>query len=496
MTRYGMIKMMGKLEWTTNEIENFDSFKAAMQSIVKNSNRVKVSLQTRRHYLSALRQYLQFVNSEEGLTKEINPNDLIKEAHSDIEGTKDKIRLFFLWLQGEPVEGFKPREKSMRKTSACVRAYAQMRGFYTNNGIAFGKWKTPSLADMKKEAIENDVSTPFFKLDRKRKIFLDRGMVKQFLTNLKLRDATIFLAALSSSHDSGDILSLNVGDIRKQKDRERFFWDEQRGKTGVRFKTFFSVEATDYIRRYLKQERQGAEDNEPLFVYGTRLKGQIKATEKRMKPQHLSSVYRDSARKMGMPVGNGYQNPFRPKRLRHIFRTACTHAHIDEGYINAFMGHRTSVSKDYLEKDLAFLEFEYSKAEPFLTVYGVGGTEGLEKLETDLAEWKGMYADLKVKVDGLEIAVENLTENFNKNVKVEANDLFQRWLKELYGEEQEAIKEEQEWKEGKEKEVYPSPQKAEKEKISEKVSKIDETTKEEKTKPKLTYREEILGTKD
>ena len=476
MTRYGMIKMVGK----AREIWEYDSFKAAMQSIIENSNRATVSKSTRKNYIGALKQFLQFVNGEEGLTTRIDPDNLVEEAQSDPEKAKKKIKLFFLWLQGEPIEGYKQREEKMRQTSAFVRAYAQIKGFYTNNNIVFGKWKSPSLADMKKEAIENDVSTPFFKHDKRRKIFLDRGLLKQFLANLKLRDQTIFLAELSSSHDSGDLFQLTVGDIRKQKDRERFYWEGQRNKTGVRFKTFFSAEATDFIRRYVEQERKGVKDSDPLFMTSV-WRGQ----KRKMDAAVISGVFLVAAKKMGVKVDNGYQNPFRPKRLRHIFRTACTHALIDEGYINVFMGHRTSVSKEYLEKDITILELEYSKAEPYLTVYGVGGTEGLEKLETELSEVKSRYFDLQEKVN-------NLTENFTKNVEVVARDLFQRWLKELYGEEQGAIKEKEEWKEEKAKEEYPSPQKAEPKKISEKSIKIEKSGTEEKPKQK-TFREEILG---
>jgi len=408
-------------------IEEYESFKTAIQNLIKNSNRTRVSKHTEINYKQALKQYLRFVNSEEDLKKQLNPDDLIEEARSDTEKTKDKIRLFFLWLQNQDITGFKSRGKSMRATSACVRAYAQIKGFYTNNDIIFGKWKTPSLADMTKEAIENDTSTPFFKLDiKKRKVFLDRALLKQFLANLKLRDQTIFLAMLSSSHDGGDLFKLNVGDMNKQKERERFYWEGQRGKTGIRFKTFFTVEATNFIRRYIQQERRDAKDDEPLFVT-TEYSGE----KHRMESQHISNVFRESAKKMGIEFGNGYQNPFRPKRLRHIFRTACTHSHIDEGYINAFMGHKTDQSKQYLEKDITILELEFSKAEPLLTIYGVVGIEGLESIQTELTEWKSKYADLKVKVDDLESQLNDLSKALVLKVEKIARHVYEDLPREI-----------------------------------------------------------------
>lgn len=416
-----LVRMVGKLVWTKEEVRGYDSFKSAIQNIVKSSNRVRVSKSTENNYLDALRQYLRFANSEEALSKTITPDNLVKEAHADSEGTKDKIRLFFLWLQGQEIPGFRPRGKSMKETSAYVRAYAQIRGFYTNNNIIFGKWKTPSLADMKKEAISNDTTVPFFKLDKKRKIFLDRGLLKQFLANLKLRDQAIFLACLSSSQDSGDLFQLTIEDFRKQKDRDRFFWEGQRRKTGVRFKTFFSVEATDLIRRYIEQEREGVKGSEPLFVTS-----KYKGKERRMNPKHLAYVFRDAAKRMGVELEEGYQNPFRSKRLRHIFRTACSHAHVDEGYITAFMGHKTSQSQQYLEKDVSILELEYSKAEPFLTVYGVGGTEGLEAIQTELADFKSKYIDLEEKVAEQKKIIEGLNEKFEQSVLELKRDFDQR----------------------------------------------------------------------
>jgi len=36
-----------------------------------------------------------------------------------------------------------------------------------------------------------------------------------------------------------------------------------------------------------------------------------------------------------------------------------------------------------------------------LTVFGVGGSEGLETIQTELAEWKSKYADLNIKIEDL-----------------------------------------------------------------------------------------------
>jgi len=223
---------------------------------------------------------------------------------------------------------------------------------------------------------------------------LDRELMKRILTNLKLRDQAIALSLLSTSQDSGDLFSLTAGWARIQKSRDRFYWSGNRQKTKEPFKTFFSKEATKWVRRCIEQERKEAKDDEPIFLDN---RGDP------MEPNHLSSIFRDIADKMGIENGNGYQNPLRPKRLRHIFRTACSRAGIDEGYMHAFMGHKSDVSGIYLEKPVQVLELEYSRVEPMLTVFGIGQSEEVRKIRDELAEEKDKRLKLMDDVKYLEM---------------------------------------------------------------------------------------------
>ena len=124
------------------------------------------------------------------------------------------------------------------------------------------------------------------------------------------------------------------GEISNAK---RFFWYGNRSKNGQPFKTFFSEETTQFLKRYVKQERKGAGKDEPLFP-GVTTHG-------------LSINYKVAARNMGYKEKNTL-SPFRPKRFRHLFRTACAIAKIDWGYIKAMMGHANGdVSAGYLNQD-------------------------------------------------------------------------------------------------------------------------------------------------
>jgi len=320
---------------------------------------------TQHNYKTTLKQFLKFVNSKEGLSKEISIDDLIAEAKEDVEKTQERIDLFYRWLQNIEVDGYLLREKRVRSSSAHQKAYSCLTGFFVNLDIAFQrKWKKKIPKPERRQAIKKDNIYTFYDVDEKTMtIRFNRERMQQFLANLKLRDMTITLALLSSSQDSGDLFKLNVGDIREQSNA-RIFWEGHRTKTKMLFRTFFSKEATKFIRRYIDQERKGAEDNSPLFVY-TR-----NGVEHRMTSTNLASIYRDSARRMGIRWEANEHNPLRPKRMRHLFRTACDTAGTPELSINAFMGHKNHQGQDYSELSKAKLELEYLRVEPFLTVYG------------------------------------------------------------------------------------------------------------------------------
>ena len=239
---------------------------------------------TRMNCKVSLKQFLKFVNSKEGLSEAISIDDLVTEAKEDVTITQERMDQFYQWLQNEKIEGYPLRGKAMRESSANTRTYGYLRGFFVNVGIGFDrKWKKkiPKI-ERPKQALKKDKVYTFYDVDEKTMtIRFNRERMQQFLANLKLRDAAITLALLSSSQDSGDLFKLNVGDIREQSDKTRIFWEDNRGKTGVLFRTFISKEATKFIRKYTEQKRLGAEDDAPLFV-NTR-----KGVEKRMTGNNL-----------------------------------------------------------------------------------------------------------------------------------------------------------------------------------------------------------------
>ena len=388
---------------------------------------------TQKNYKATLKQLLQFANSKEGLKKKISIDNLIMEAKGDVTKIQDRIDLFYKWLQGEKVEGYALRLddegklKTMRESSANQRAYGYLRGFFVNVGIGFTrKWKKKiPKVERKDRATKKDEVYTFYDVDEETKtIRFNREQMEQFLANLKLRDVAITLALLSSSQDTVDLFSLSVGDIREQSSKSRIFWEGNRKKTGILFRTFISKEATKFIWKYIEQERKGAEDDAPLFV----------ARGQRMTGTNLSSIYRDAARRMGIKWENGEHNPLRPKRMRHLFRTACDAAEITELYTNCFMGHKNHQGQDYSQLTRPMLELQYLTVEPLLTVYGEV-QEALE-IKEDVRKLEQRILDLNKTIVELQQTLESKVETIARHV-----------FPELLKEDRAAIEELKQWRE-------------------------------------------------
>jgi hypothetical protein len=264
--------------------------------------------------------------------------------------------------------------------------------------------------------------TYFYKYNaQKDEIEFQNGNLQHFIQNLSFRDQTIALCLLSSGADATDILNLKVIFVKdgrgKVQDVERFFWNGNRAKTGQPFKTFFSKEATEFLKRYVEQERANASENELLFP---------KNNNEPLDAHALSMNFREAAKKMGY-AKKDEASPFRPKRMRHLFRTACAIAEIDPEYTKAFMGHALNVSGGYLEQNSSIFEKLYVKIEPFLQVFGTGEykvnkvTKEVKQLRDDLSEvtqknlkLEAKTTELKAKTEKMDAKIEDLTEQLIK----------------------------------------------------------------------------------
>ena len=250
---------------------------------------------------------------------------------------------------------------------------------------------------------QRDSRTPVFGYDENQGKSYLNGLLAQFVSNLNFRDQTVATCLLATGADAADLLNLTLEFVKDGRGRmtslPRIKWEGDRLKDGFPFRTYFSREATNLLKRYVEQERVDAGDDEPLFV---KEGGGI------LTVQALRDNFRGAAERMGYTRKN-QSNPFRPKRFRHAFREACSAAQIDSGYAEAFMGHSSGVSASYLEKGEGSFLREYIRIESYVTLFGVDRNDVTDLAET-VEKQKARVNDLEEKVGDLMTEKEEQTQ--------------------------------------------------------------------------------------
>jgi len=334
-----------------------------------------------------------------------NPDELLAEG---VDAAMKRLTDYFLWLTGEEVEGLDPRDKPLSWNSACT-SQSMIRGFYSHNDTTFPKrFMVPRRK--RSEVSARDSRTPVYGYDEESEESYLNGLLPQFVSNLNFRDQTVAVCLLATGADATDLLNLKIEFAKDGRGRitslPRIIWEGNRSKDGFPFRTYLSREATNLLKRYIEQERADAGDDEPLFVTGD---------GNPLTVQALRDNFRGAAERMGY-TRKDQANPFRPKRLRHAFREACSAAHIDQGYAQAMMGHSSGVSASYLEKGEGSFLREYVRVEPYLNLFGVDRNNVTDLAETVEAE-KARVSDLEEK---LSASTDRFAEVYDLNRALEA----------------------------------------------------------------------------
>lgn len=382
-------------------LEKFGSVRTWLRSVGENSPKGKLTKRARDARIGTMGDFLEFLGS--GPDNGMTPDDLLGEARANLKATKGRLINYFNWLKGERVQDYAKRKVEMQHNSALT-CLAFMRGFFSHNGLGFGKWRMPKREVSKVSTA--DEQTPIYDYDEEaeRSVFRNERL-QHFFANLSFRDQTIGLGLLSTGADAADLLKLDVGFVHGQKNERRLFWHGNREKDIEPFKTFFSSESTRFMRQYAEQERAKAKPKDPLFV---------NSWGKRLNAHALAMAFRSAAERMGYDNDEG--NPFRPKRFRHLFRTACSMAGVDPGFTNIFMGHKTDISGSYLEKPRGLLIKEYVKVERFVMVFGKTSETVRLAEKTDVLE--GMIDERGQRLKALEDEIKELVK---RNRQLEAS---------------------------------------------------------------------------
>lgn len=453
----------------------------------------------------------------------MNPTQLIDEAEADREkkvrdrgAPKQRLLKFREWLIKEyrqKTRGSRKAEKKRKDkigvSENLANMYcAAMKGFYRDNGfkldVKFGK------AQKKKEN---------FKL-----IVRSAEISKLLSAATSLRDRAIVKFMYESTQGVSEVCSPNYGDIKRYNEDGMEIWQFHliRKKTGTEFYTEIGEECIELLNLYFAERQRNGEkltEPSPLFVK----EGAQKFTRQRITTNLIEGVFKTLAIKSGLvteeQMARADINPCRPHALRAGGMSVLKLAGCNGEAVEFRAGHELTEQRQayWLTRpdELRKLFREHYDA---LRVKGTTpfDTQEVQKLRSMLAEKEitvqalaengkvkvAMIQQLRKELEGLKTTVENLAENFSKNVKVEAQNIHQQWLHEQYEADREAIRDLQKWREEfakrYEREVkQPSPKpKSGKEKISEKIIKIEEPKKvEPKPKPKkeLSWHELIYG---
>ena len=336
-----------------------------------------------------------------------NPDELIEEALTDLDIPQERLDDFYRF-----------KKKQIDRNSCITGIYGIIRGFYRHNRINTQDIIAPkfSVRMVKK----TDRNFPLFKIvtvSEKKRIVLNRKLLREFYSKLNTRDQCLLLCFMSTGLDSSDFLKLTVGDIRIQMDKLRIHLNGNRNKTSEEFSDFCSIEASELIKSYVKKQRVDATDDEPVFVVtraGQKARffqqngrswkiGDTLETPNAISPREIADAFRTAQRNMGIPLQKGKQGPLRPKRFKKVFRTACSNAGLDKDITKLFLGHKGDQSQNYQEDDREVLEYYFEMVEPKISLFFNEEEDIIDKnqMKLELFTTQKLLSDVQLEVQKL-----------------------------------------------------------------------------------------------
>lgn len=370
--------------------DEYETVQTALRKLRKISHTSTLSKPTFMSLKCWLTRYVEYTK--------MNPDELIREGMHDAEMAEDRLSEYFGKLVSHELtykSKIGNKDGKIAFNTAISAVYGSLRGFYTKNNVNTICWVTPKKHVPKCDA--TDADTPMF-LEVDGDLDLNRELLMKYFKTLSFRDEMIAMCLMSSGVDISDILRLNIEDVKYQS-QNRIFMSFTRTKTGESGKTFFSIETTNKLRKFLNDYRNQAKDKDGLFVT---------SKNNRLSPSMVAHAFKQAQRRIGIKRGERELSPIRSKRLRKIFKSAGTRAGIDEDMIRVFMGQSSHQSKKYLGKSREELEFYYKKIEPFVTMTVTKPFEDeLKRKDAEIERLRGLLEDQNVNESLLSKFVSN-----------------------------------------------------------------------------------------
>ena len=394
--------MKSQLGVNWEEIESYATIKHLKKQLTKRAKRQRLSDSTWRTYRYWLTKFFKFTSK--------TPDEIIEFALKDNDETESLLIDFKNWCMDN--QGL-DENVAINGTHGCVR------GFFRHNGIVTQNWITPAKTERKVGKIDD--SNPLFlrtEKNGKQRLVLNRDLLREFHSKLNYRDQMIMDCLISTGLDDGDLLKLDVGFVRNQTE-PRLFLNHHRSKTLMSIRTFFSLTASKKLRNYVNTERAKAVDDDPLFITNDAERKKVFRRKYKMQydpknnPSHLDMLpdglrlnnivlatnFRHATEHMGIHIPKKQQSPLRPKRLRKVFESACTHAGLDHDIKDLFMGHKGSQSKTYQGKSREELEYYYEMVEPKITIQIDEDNDEIDRLHEEINKVKKVESEYKNKIE-------------------------------------------------------------------------------------------------
>jgi integrase len=320
---------------------------------------------TKKNYLLAMQTFTEWANK--------NPNELLEEAEEEISNgilpRRRKIKSYLI--------GFRKYLQDTGRAPTTVKGYMTgVKSFYRCFDI-----ELPNLPRQDKRAKP---------LEKHNKIPTKEDLQEVLKICDPLEKAVLLIGA-ASGLSAQEIITLKVGDFKNGYDRDDgiTILELVREKTGVRFCTFLTPEASNAILNYMafrgRTEKTGKldrlnhlkkqnvlSDNDFLFIrrhiYDSYLENGSE-DERRLDTDAFMKVYRGISEKAQKNTPYGDWNLIRSHNIRKFYNSTLYNAGCQAWFIEYTMGHTLDDTRSaYFRASPEKLKEIYKKFVPYLTV--------------------------------------------------------------------------------------------------------------------------------
>lgn len=332
-----------------------------------------------------------------------SPDELIEQSKENPEFAEKLLVEFFKDLQDPKKWG-----KDAMEFNNAQQLAMNAQGFFSRNRINLDSGTLPQKIDSKIQT--TDAKTRFF--EKKKGKWFNNGKLQTFCNALSLDFRTVNIASLSSGGDIEDRLNDKVGLLIDEHGNltqdDYIFLEGRRHKPPYgKYRTFLGLEATKLYKDVITK-RYGATDllkHKDEYIH-------LNNRGDRIDLLAVQKANKRAALKIGIKITKNEQHPYRPKRFRRTFKTACGRARIPTACSKTFMGHKKDVHDNYDTMPMEDLLEEYNEVEDLITVYGYD-YKVRQQLKEETTENKRQIEELKMENSTQKQAIENLLQLVN-----------------------------------------------------------------------------------